>query len=503
MDPRLDGRYVLRAMVGKGTAGVVFRAERVSDGEVVAVKTLSLPHGPDQRAEQRCRREIEVLRQLSHPAVPAYVDDFFTGRGGSRKLHLVQRFVEGETLAEELTHRRYTESEVLEIVRELAMILSDLHGLSPPVIHRDVKPGNVMRGRIHGQPGPTSLFLVDFGAVRDALRDPSLGGSTVAGTFGYMAPEQFRGDAGPATDAYGLGALAIVLLTRREPATLMDWGGRLRWEAALGLSPTGSRSPSNVVDLPSQPLVTSPTAELLTHLLNPDPELRITSLARVADACVRIGAGGKSGLHPQPAPQATRRARWFVAASFLTLGALAYAAAARLPAGPPPMGSHPVPAPPQPPGLVTPHPTGPKPALPTDPPPAPQIVVPPMATEDTAVCAVNNLIALHSAQRAHDAAFDRYTVDAKELGWEPDIRCRWYGAYRLETASAPVFSAIMVVTRGDAFGRSFRITQEGTVTETARRTREQVEDDLQQSDRWFGNLPDGTGPDGWTWTPPQ
>ncbi|MFT7518665.1 MAG: hypothetical protein ACI9MC_000797, partial [Kiritimatiellia bacterium] len=80
------------------------------------------------------------------------------------------------------------------------------------------------------------LVLIDFGSVRDALRDADVGGSTVAGTFGFMAPEQFHGDAEPRTDLYGLGALAVALLTRKAPHLMADTQQRLRWKEHANVS---------------------------------------------------------------------------------------------------------------------------------------------------------------------------------------------------------------------------------------------------------------------------
>ncbi len=224
----LRGAYVLHAVLGRGANGVTYRAERTSDGHVVAVKEMPIGTMDSVKALELFEREAKVLAQLSHRAIPKYEDDFAFGIGKATALYLVQELVSGETLAEEAREKRYTTGEVWAIVAEIADVLAYLHALSPPVIHRDVKPANVMR-RTDG-----SLCLIDFGSVREAMK--SSGGSTVAGTFGYMAPEQLAGRASPASDIYGLGALAVALLTRHEPDALMDEDHGLDWETHLTLA---------------------------------------------------------------------------------------------------------------------------------------------------------------------------------------------------------------------------------------------------------------------------
>ncbi len=219
--PLVAGRYRLLERLGRGSSGTTWRAEDPG-GRGVAIKAVPLAEVEDPKARELVEREVRVLRELSHPGIPAYVQHVVMGLEPAATLWLVQELVDGPSLAEEIETHRYSPREVLGIIDELAGILAYLHGLAPPVIHRDVKPGNVVR-RPDGSPA-----LIDFGSVRDVAKG-SLGGSTVAGTFGYMAPEQFAGDAEPRSDLYGLGALAAALLTRREPQSLLDHANRLRW----------------------------------------------------------------------------------------------------------------------------------------------------------------------------------------------------------------------------------------------------------------------------------
>lgn len=220
--PLLAGRYRLEVILGQGAHGTTWRAVEVASGRVVAVKELPLRLGAPAKIVQLFEREAAVLQQLRHPGIPDYLDHFVLGAGRQRAMYLVMRFVDGTSLERKLRTHRFDEREVLQILDALLEVLEYLHALSPPVIHRDLKPANVL---IEGE----RPVLIDFGSVRDALRDEDLGGSTVAGTFGFMAPEQFAGDALPATDLYGLGALAVALLTRKPPHTLQDVQQRLSW----------------------------------------------------------------------------------------------------------------------------------------------------------------------------------------------------------------------------------------------------------------------------------
>lgn len=254
--PLLEGRYVLTEIIGRGGSGTTYRAERLSDGIEVAIKEYPLRLIDDTKALELCEREAAVLRQLDHPSVPKCFDAFHAGTGRSAAYYLVQSLIEGRTLAQEMVELRYDEEAVLLVVAEIARVLSYLHSLSPPIIHRDLKPNNVMR-----RPDGT-LVLIDFGSVRDAVKDPALGGSTVAGTFGYMAPEQFSGIAVPATDLYALGALTVALLTRASPETFFDGRHRLNWRPYVTARPS--------------------TLALLERLLEPNYQIRLSSADKVA-----------------------------------------------------------------------------------------------------------------------------------------------------------------------------------------------------------------------------
>lgn len=228
-EPRLDGRWSLLEVLGQGANGTTYKAVD-ADGHTVAAKESTLKTTDPEKVRELVEREARVLRQLTHDGVPSYVEEIWHQHGRSRSLFLLQEFVEGVDLQHRLDDHRYSEDEVLDLLDELAGILAHLHGRQPPIIHRDVKPSNVMR-RPDGR-----HVLLDFGSVRDVLKDAHLGGSTVAGTFGFMAPEQFAGDASPQSDLYALGALAVALLTRQDPARLQRPDRSVGWHDHVAVS---------------------------------------------------------------------------------------------------------------------------------------------------------------------------------------------------------------------------------------------------------------------------
>lgn len=210
----LNDRFEVVRELGRGGQGTTHFAIDRETGEEVALKELDFRHVSDWKAHELFEREGETLCSLQHPAIPRYVDAFVVEEASGVRLCLVQEYVEGITLLEELHDgRRWSADDLLDDATQLLDILVYLHELSPPVVHRDIKPSNIIR-----RPDGT-LALIDFGAAQNALPE-TVGGSTVIGTPGYMAIEQLMGRAVPASDVYALGATLIQLATRTEPSKL-------------------------------------------------------------------------------------------------------------------------------------------------------------------------------------------------------------------------------------------------------------------------------------------
>lgn len=259
------GRYVITGVLGAGSQGETLDAVDKKEGRAVAIKRFQVRGARSWKDVELAEREARVLATLAHPNLPVYVEHF--EEAGA--LYLVMEKIEGETLASLRQRQALLSTEdVVRFLTDTASILGYLHSRVPPIIHRDIKPGNVIR-RTDG-----SFALVDFGSVRDRLKPE--GGSTVVGTFGYMAPEQFQGRALAGSDVYAVGATLLSLLTGREPEDLPHRGLAVDVPAALG----GAVEPWLV--------------RALSTMLEPDPDKRAT----------RVPGPGRSRRSPANPPAA-------------------------------------------------------------------------------------------------------------------------------------------------------------------------------------------------------
>ena len=164
----------------------------------------------------------------------------------------------------------FSEDAVWAVLEQMLDVLRVLHTRTTPIVHRDVKPRNIIRTNA------TSFALVDFGGV-SSLRGSA--GSTIVGTFGFMAPEQLYGAQAPATDIYALGATAIALATEAQPEELPRRGLGIDVDSAV-------------------PRLSAELRKTLCEMLEPDPAKRAGDaddlLARIAKR--RRGGGGLLSL---------------------------------------------------------------------------------------------------------------------------------------------------------------------------------------------------------------
>ncbi|MDX1927345.1 MAG: serine/threonine-protein kinase [Pirellulaceae bacterium] len=265
--PELMGRinrYELEQLVGRGGMGLVFRAYDTELNRTVAVKILALHLIAIGSARERFIREARAVASLSHPHIVPMYDVVTDGEVPA----LVMQFIAGETLQHRISRRGALPVEdVLQIGIQLAdaLALAHSHGL----VHRDIKPGNVLL-----EADGSRALLSDFGLVR-ALDDATLTHSgLLAGTPDYMSPEQARGHSVDArSDLFSLGSVLYTMLVGHppfrapEPMAVLNRICHERHRSACAAEP---RVPIEV-------------SQLIDRLLTKDTKHRIASAEMVRD----------------------------------------------------------------------------------------------------------------------------------------------------------------------------------------------------------------------------
>ncbi len=210
--PEVPGHEVL-GLLGRGGMGVVLKARHKVLDRIVAIKMPLLGHLAEATDRQRFLREARATARLRHPNICPV---FEVGEAGGRP-YTTMAYIEGQTLTQWAKQRAPTAREAAEMVAAVAHAVSYAH--TQGLLHRDIKPGNVMVDATSGQP-----VLMDFGLAKELACPSSELTHTgqVMGTPAYMAPEQASGHQdriGTHSDVYALGAILYYLLCGRSPFT--------------------------------------------------------------------------------------------------------------------------------------------------------------------------------------------------------------------------------------------------------------------------------------------
>jgi serine/threonine-protein kinase len=213
VEPRgrlLGERYELLVLLASGGMGRVWRARDVLLERPVAVKVLRSEFADDQTFRARFRAEAQHTAALHHPNIAAVHDYGEMEDGGEGLAYLVMELVEGESLADLLERvGRLEPARTIDMLRQTSSGLAVAHAAG--VVHRDVKPGNVLVGT------DDVVRITDFGIAWSASSVALTGTGQVVGTAHYLSPEQAAGEkATPASDVYALGAVAYECLAGRR-----------------------------------------------------------------------------------------------------------------------------------------------------------------------------------------------------------------------------------------------------------------------------------------------
>ena len=196
----VGGRYRLIDVIGRGGTAEVWRAHDEALGRTIAIKLVTVP--TDEGA-QRAGEEARLLAGLSHPSLVPVYD---AGTDEDDRPWVVMELVEGETLGDTIRRGPLDVVRTAQVGKAVAEALAYVHARD--LVHRDVKPGNVLMGR------DGRVRLTDFGIARlvDAAKVTATG--MTVGTASYLAPEQVAGEpVGPAADVYALGLVLLECLT--------------------------------------------------------------------------------------------------------------------------------------------------------------------------------------------------------------------------------------------------------------------------------------------------
>lgn len=220
----LRQRYRPIQLLGKGGFGTTFLAldEDIPSHPRCAVKQFHFyDRDPEifKKAVELFHQEAVRLDELGkHPQIPNLLACFEQ----EHQIYLVQEFIEGPTLKQELDEGIYDEAQIWQLLQDLLPVLQFIHDRR--VIHRDIKPENIIRRQSDNKP-----VLIDFGIAKLMTDTAILRPATLIGSQDYVAPEQMRGKVFPASDLYSFGVTCIRLMTQVPPLDMYDYNNERWW----------------------------------------------------------------------------------------------------------------------------------------------------------------------------------------------------------------------------------------------------------------------------------
>jgi len=271
------GPYEIVSPIGAGGMGEVYKARDSRLERSVAIKVLPPAFADNAQLKLRFEREAKTISQLTHPNICTLYD---VGNEGGVE-YLVMELLDGDTLADRLARGPLPMRDVLRYGREIATALDRAHRAG--VVHRDLKPGNVMITK-------SGAKLLDFGLAKGGTIEISPDGvtqqksltqeGTILGTFQYMAPEQLEGtEADTRTDIFALGAVLYEMATGRRA-----FDGKTKTSLIAAIV---GGEPKPIRDL--QPLTPAAFEHVVAKCLAKDPDQRWQSASDVASELEWIG----------------------------------------------------------------------------------------------------------------------------------------------------------------------------------------------------------------------
>ncbi|MBP7381879.1 SUMF1/EgtB/PvdO family nonheme iron enzyme [Myxococcota bacterium] len=285
--------WTLHEEIGHGGMGVVFRATHDHMGGIWAVKVIRPDLAFDESSRRRFEAEVRTHSTLQHPGIVGVQTPFFE----QGRMYLPMEFLDGCSLADMMAAQPgpWKHAGALRIIRDAAAALGYAHARPAPVIHRDIKPGNIQimeDGRVK---------LLDFGLARTAGDQSLTGTGQLVGTPAFMAPEVLKGE--PATarsDVYSLGMVLYRMLTGRMPFDLPASDSSLQAVFIAVITGIEAGFPDVRTYVPTIP---ADVAEVTMRAVSRDPAMRPANgnelVALLAGLCVeKEGVADVAGVLP-------------------------------------------------------------------------------------------------------------------------------------------------------------------------------------------------------------
>ncbi|HET6643774.1 MAG TPA: protein kinase, partial [Gaiellaceae bacterium] len=275
-DPRVGtelASYRIESLLGFGGMSVVYLAEDLRLKRKVALKLLSVGLAEDESFRERFLRESELAASIDHPnIVPIY-------EAGATEdlLYIAMRYVEGRDLKERLDHGRLDPGDAIGIVTQVASALDSAHARG--LVHRDVKPSNVLLDAGARPDGSDHVYLADFGITRRISEEGTADEGHLLGTLDYIAPEQITGkEVDGRADVYSLGCVLYECLVGRPPFRGVS-------DLAVVFAHLDTDPPPPSAGRPELP---GALDAVIARALSKEPEERYSSCRELARAALKV-----------------------------------------------------------------------------------------------------------------------------------------------------------------------------------------------------------------------
>ncbi len=255
MTQRMIGPFEVGDRIGVGGMGIVYRATYTKNGAPVALKILSPEFSDTESLQRRFEREVSILKKLQHPHIVRY---YGGGKFGTQRFYAMELVTGGSVEDLLKIKKKLPWEEALNIALQVAKALEHAHEAG--VIHRDLKPGNLLLTK------DGTMKLTDFGIARDTTATALTAAGKTVGTYAYMAPEQIRGKppVDKKTDLYALGCVLFEMISGETPFQCENQGEMLM----MHLQEEPPRITSLIPECPQL------VEDLIFHLLEKDPQER-------------------------------------------------------------------------------------------------------------------------------------------------------------------------------------------------------------------------------------